>query len=136
MVSEMLINHGTPGQGEGPSGGTMDAERLLRALGVSGKLAGFQPAAYMVERVRSDPRHLRLITKRLYQETASKFGVSAASVERNLRTVIRCCWRQCDRVFLEEIAGTDLWAPPTNSEFLDLLASHLRGLDQCGGAGP
>ena len=104
MVSEMLINHGTPGQGEGPSGGTMDAERLLRALGVSGKLAGFQPAAYMVERGRSDPRHLRLITKRLYQETASKFGVSAASVERNLRTVIHCCWRQCDRVFLEEIA--------------------------------
>ena len=104
MVSEMLTNHGIPGREKNGAGGCTDAEHLLRALGVSGKLAGFQPAAYMVERV--------------------------------LRTVIRCCWRQCDRVFLEEIAGTVLWAPPTNSEFLDLLASHLRGLDQCGGAGP
>lgn len=136
MVSEMLTNHETPGQGDGGSGGSMDAERLLRALGVSGKLAGFQPAAYMVERIRSDPEHLRLITKRLYRETARKFGVSAASVERNLRTVIRCCWRRTGPVLLEQLAGTALWAPPTNSEFLDLLASHLRGRDQGGGAGP
>lgn len=135
MVSEMLTNHETPGQGNDGSSGSMDAERLLRALGVSGKLAGFQPAAYMVERVRSDPGHLRLITKRLYRETARKFGVSPTSVERNLRTVVRCCWRRTGPVLLEEVAGTALWAPPTNSEFLDLLASHLRGRDQ-GGAGP
>ena len=35
----------------------MDAERLLRCLGASGKLAGFPCAAYMVEQVREDPAH-------------------------------------------------------------------------------
>ena len=50
----------------------MDAERLLRCLGASGKLAGFPCAAYMVEQVREDPE------------------------------------------------------PPTNSEFIDILAAFLR----------
>ena len=57
----------------------MDAERLLRCLGASGKLAGFPCAAYMVEQVREDPERIRLITKRLYRETARKFRISGAA---------------------------------------------------------
>ena len=34
----------------------LDAERLLRMLGASGKLAGFRQAAYMIERVRENPK--------------------------------------------------------------------------------
>ena len=66
----------------------MDAERLLRCLGASGKLAGFPCAAYMVEQVREDPERIRLITKRLYRETARKFRISPSSVERDLRTLV------------------------------------------------
>lgn len=43
MVSEMLTSHGIPGREKNGAGGGTDAERLLRALGISGKLAGFQP---------------------------------------------------------------------------------------------
>ena len=46
----------------------LDAERLLRMLGASGKLAGFRQAAYMIERVRDNPEYVQLITKRLYRE--------------------------------------------------------------------
>ena len=45
----------------------LDAERLLRMLGASGKLAGFRQAAYMIERVRDNPEYVQLITKRLYR---------------------------------------------------------------------
>lgn len=104
----------------------MDAERLLRCLGASGKLAGFPCAAYMVEQVREDPERIRLITKRLYRETARKFRISPSSVERDLRTLIRSCWEQPDRSFLEHVAGRALSKPPTNSEFIDILAAFLR----------
>ena len=36
----------------------LDAERLLRMLGASGKLAGFRQAAYMIERVRENPKYM------------------------------------------------------------------------------
>jgi len=48
----------------------LDAERLLRFLGVSGKLSGFYFAVYMLEQVQEKPEYVLLITKRLYSQTA------------------------------------------------------------------
>lgn len=48
----------------------LDAERLLRFLGVSGKLPGFYFAVYMLEQVQEKPEYVLLITKRLYSQTA------------------------------------------------------------------
>ncbi len=106
----------------------MDAERLLRCLGVTGRLAGFRQAIYMVERVREDETCIQSITKCLYPETAKRFGTSAPSVERNLRTVIRACWKQVDHNLLEHIAGSALEQLPTNKDFIDMLAGFLRRL--------
>ena len=108
------------------TGSTDGTPELLRSLGATGKLAGFRCTVYMIERIQENPEQLQLITKRLYRETGKKFGVSAASVERNLRTLIHFCWSRTDHSFLAHIAGTDLRTPPTNSEFLDMLASYLR----------
>jgi hypothetical protein len=104
----------------------MDAEQLLRSLGATGNLKGFHYAVYMIQQVEQDPSTAMLITKRLYLETAKHFGVSAGSVERNLRTVIRVCWTQPDRELLEQLAGRHLYDEPTNSEFLDMVAAFLR----------
>ena len=57
----------------------LDAERLLRLLGVSGKLTGFRYAVYMVEQVRDQPENMILITKRLYAQTAAHFQTSPAA---------------------------------------------------------
>lgn len=104
----------------------MDAEQLLRGLGATGNLKGFAYAIYMIEQVIDDPRSGTLITKCLYPETAKHFNVTAESVERNLRTVIRACWNRPDRNLLEKVAGTHLHRYPTNSEFLDMTAAYLR----------
>ena len=48
---------------------TLDAERLLRLLGVSGKLSGFYFAVYMLEQVQEKPEYVLLITKRLSSST-------------------------------------------------------------------
>lgn len=104
----------------------LDAERLLRLLGVTGKLSGFRYAVYMIEQVRDQPDNVLLITKRLYKQTADHFGTSPSCVERNLRTLIQNCWSHLDHDFLNVIAGTQLMYPPTNSQFIDILAAYLR----------
>ena len=104
----------------------LDAERLLRMLGASGKLAGFRQAAYMIERVLENPKYVQLITKRLYRETAQKFDTSSSCVERNLRTLIQTCWKYPDHSFLDLITGAPLMQAPTNTQFIDMLAAYLR----------
>ncbi len=104
----------------------MEAEELLRRLGITGQLKGFFYGIRMIERVEKDPAAITLITKCLYPEVAKQFGVSAGAVERNLRTVIRACWEKTNHDFLDEIAKTHLTRKPTNSEFLDMAAAYLR----------
>ena len=105
---------------------TLDAERLLRLLGVSGKLSGFYFAVYMLEQVQEKPEYVLLITKRLYKQTAPQFHTASGCVERNLRTLVQACWRQPDHSLLDHIAGCPLSQPPTNSQFIDMLAAYLR----------
>lgn len=105
---------------------TLTTEQLLRSLGATGKLTGFQCTVYMLDRIKEDPSQLQLITKRLYRDAAMQFGTSAVAVERNLRTVVRYCWNRSDHRLWKHIAGTSLQVPPTNSEFLDMLSSYLR----------
>lgn len=104
----------------------LDAERLLRLLGVSGKLSGFYYLVYMLELVKKKPENILLITKRLYRQTAQRFGTNADCVERNVRTLVRACWRQPDHTLLDRISGCPLTQPPTNTEFIDMLAAYLR----------
>ena len=108
----------------------MDAEQLLRGLGVTGKLKGFYQAAYMIEQVKDDPAAAARITRCLYPETAKRFGSSPCTVERNLRTIIRTCWNCPDHSLLEEAAGIHLHRQPTNREFLDMTAAYLRRQNQ------
>ena len=104
----------------------LDSDRLLRLLGVSGKLSGFYYAVYMLEQVQHKPDHVLLITKRLYKQTAQHFETTSGCVKRNLRTLVRACWRQPDHTLLEQIAGRPLRKPPTNMQFLDMLSAYLR----------
>ena len=108
----------------------MDAERLLRMLGATGKLKGFYQAVYMIEQVRDNPAAAALITKRLYPETSKRFDASPSTVERNSRTIIRTCWNWPDHTLLEEVAGTRLYRQPTNSECLDMTAACPRRQSQ------
>lgn len=109
---------------------TLTTERVLRALGVTGKLLGFRYTIYMIERVMESQDRILLITKSLYPEAARHFGVTASSVERALRTLIHVCWERTGHSFLEHIAGTPLGRVPTNSEFLDIVAAYLKRMKQ------
>ena len=74
----------------------LSADRLLRLLGASGKLAGFRYAVYMIEQVRDHPEKIQLVTKNLYMQAAILFDTTPNNVERNVRTLIHACWRYPD----------------------------------------
>lgn len=108
----------------------LTADRLLRSIGGTRTLVGFRYAEYMIERVMQNPDEVQLITKCLYPETARHFGVSNCSVEKALRILIRRCWYQMGSEPLEFVAGRKLTQPPTNAEFIDILAAFLRNRQQ------
>ena len=105
------------------------ADRLLRSIGASGRYTGFDYAVYMIEQVVDSQESIRLITKRLYPETARHFGVKPHSVEHALRTLISACWAHGDRDALNEIAGRPLIQAPSNAEFIDMMAAYIKGMN-------
>lgn len=125
MVS-MAIYFYIPAQKEERVESSLNAEQLLRGMGVTRKLVGFRYVVFMVEQVMDDPDRIQLITKRLYPDTGRQFGVTAMSVERAVRTLIRTCWERSDHSFLEHIAGASIDHIPSNSEFIDMLAGYLQ----------
>ena len=104
------------------------ADRLLRSIGASGRYTGFDYAVYMIEQVVDSQESIRLITKRLYPETARHFGVKPHSVEHALRTLISACWTHGDRDALNEIAGRPLIQAPSNADFIDMMAD-IKGMN-------
>lgn len=104
----------------------MDANKLLRSLGVNGRYIGFRYVKYMIEQILVNPDKIHLVTKRLYPDTAKHFGVSTSSMERAVRTVIQICWERDDRNMLEKMAGHKLERIPTNVEFLDMMVDYIR----------
>ena len=104
------------------------ADRLLRSIGASGRYTGFDYAVYMIEQIVSSQESIHLITKRLYPETARRFGVKPHSVEHALRTLINTCWAYVDRDALNEIAGRPLMQAPSNAEFIDMMAAYIKGM--------
>lgn len=111
------------------SGLPLTPDRLLRCIGASGRLRGFDYAAYMIERVANGQSSVRLITKRLYPETAKLFGVKPKSVERALGTLSLHCWNHGDREAMWEIAGRRLENAPTNADFIDMLAAYIKNMN-------
>ena len=108
------------------NGKPINAERLLRSLGASGRLVGFRYTVSIVEQLLNAPYERHWLTKCIYPETGKSFNVSASSVERAVRSVIDTCWARGDHRTLDYVAGIHLERRPTNSEFLDMLVAFLK----------
>ena len=98
---------------------------LLRSLGITGKYSGYLMTVKACELIMEDESRLLKVTKLLYPEVAKRCGVGKITVERNIRTIVYKAW-DTNRPKLCEIARFELTTPPTATEFLDMLVSHLR----------
>lgn len=97
---------------------------LLHQLGISATYRGFYQTAYAVMLAMEDMDRLLLVTKLLYQDTAKQYHTSVQGVERNIHTVAQVAWKH-NRPMLEQLAHAPLPAPPSPSQLIAMLASHL-----------
>lgn len=98
----------------------------LRRLYIPGNLKGHRCLIVAISQVAEDPRRIDYITKELYPDIATMLGMTSSKVERAIRTAIKRCWEKGGREELEKLAGFHLQRCPTNSDFIDLVASCFR----------
>lgn len=102
-----------------------DILNLLRKLGFRGTYAGFYYLAYGITLAMEDNSYLRRLTTGLYPAIGARYGVSAACVERSLRTLLAAFWKHGNVALLEEVVGYPVPAGTCTGAFIDILTSYL-----------
>lgn len=102
----------------------MSIQEILRQLGITRCYKGFKHTEFAITLAVSDETRLEAVTKEIYMETASRFHCKWTAVERNIRTAVKRAW-QINPGLLTKIAGYPLDAPPTASEFIEIIANHV-----------
>lgn len=98
--------------------------RELLKLGINMNYMGFWFCAYAVYLIAENPARITHIVKSVYVPVSEYFRVSAASVERNIRTVIETLWNE-NPAGLRKYAGYNLQFRPTCSQFISIIAAHV-----------
>src|SRR5699024_9927181 len=89
--------------------------RLLR-IGATPEYVGYPYLLDSILLVWDKPEAGRNITTQVYPAIAQRWGVSAASVERSIRTMIAALWQDQDRRALGQLLGRDYDTPPRSEE--------------------
>lgn len=103
-------------------------ERMIRRLGVSANLIGYEYIIQAISLVCDDPTYVRGITKRLYPDIAKANKSTSARVERAIRHAIEVSMPRADKEYLEEIFSYSYSASrgkPTNAEYIACLAREI-----------
>lgn len=104
---------------------TEQVSGFLLRLGIPKTIDGHVYLAYAIAETIQDQARTDFITKELYPDIARQYSTTASCVERSMRTAVMRCWKS-EREALCEIAGTMLTERPTNSEFIQFVARHIR----------
>lgn len=97
----------------------------LRSFGLSRFYCGFPCAVHAILLVVQDDSRLEKVMSDIYLPTASAFNLDVRNVERNIRTLVQRAW-QVDKKQLSDIAGYKLDGPPSASQFIEIIATHVR----------
>ena len=103
--------------------------KMLHEVGVPAHIKGYQYVCKAIENVVVDPKLLEVVTKELYPGVAKEFGTTPSRVERAIRHAIERAWDGGDLDVLKEYFGNTvscMRGKPTNSEFIAMLAEHIR----------
>jgi two-component system, response regulator, stage 0 sporulation protein A len=104
---------------------------LLRRTGVPAHLQGYRFLKDAVQYVLDNGGDLCAMTKELYPAVARMHDTEPARVERSIRHAIEVAWSRADLGELQRLFGSTInhaRGKPTNSEFVAMLADHLRGI--------
>lgn len=100
-------------------------EILLRSFGIGGRYLGHRQTLIALQLVLENSERMYAVCDEIYAEVARRCRCKTECIERNIRTVIHRAWRT-NKKRLCALAGYELTAEPSVSEFLDLLTAELR----------
>lgn len=103
----------------------LETEFLLHSLGITSNYKGYRILIAAVDIALRDENALNDIMVSIYGGVAEKLGISAASVERNIRTAISHAWELAPNRFYKTL-GWDSTYPPTSSELIALLTEKVK----------
>lgn len=116
-------------QTEEKAGIRHEITRLLLAVGVPAQLNGYQYLREAILMTVQDVEYISSVTKKLYPMLAEQFNATPGSVERSIRHAIETSWSRGSVEKIDDIFGytvDDCKGKPTNSEFIAMLADHVR----------
>ena len=103
--------------------------KSLLALGVPAQLNGYQYLREAIAMVVTNPKGVTAITRQLYPVIAERHNVSNASVERAIRHAIEVSWTRGSVEAIDKMFGYTVnqdKGKPTNSEYIAMVADHIR----------
>lgn len=101
----------------------------IQEIGIPARLMGYKYIRDGIELAVSDPTIIQFMTKKLYPKVAEKFGTTASRAERAIRHAIEVAWDRGDLEIMQKYFGNTVSSAkgkPTNSEFIAMIADHLR----------
>ncbi len=97
----------------------------FRRLGITKRYHGYRQALLAIELAVEDEARLLRVVEQIYGAAAEQCGCGACCVKRDIRTIIYRAWAvNPDR--LKGLAGYPLYAPPSVSEFISVMAAHVQ----------
>ena len=106
----------------------MKIGRVLKELGVSPKLIGYNYILAAIDFQMQDPKWCRGITRKLYPEIARIYETTPIRVERCIRHAVESGWQRGNIEFYQEIFGHTMnlnAGKPSNMEFICTVADYL-----------
>ena len=106
-----------------------DVTNIIHEIGVPAHIKGYQYLRDSIIMSVSDMEMLNSITKILYPTIAKKHQTTPSRVERAIRHAIETSWARGSVEMIDCIFGytvDDCKGKPTNSEFIAMLADHIR----------
>lgn len=111
---------------------TTKIHEVLLSIGIPPNLLGYTYIITAVEFISLNPMYLNVITKGLYADIASKYEVTASSVERAIRHAISVGWSYGNLDYIYQIFKNSVRpdkGTPTNSLFLSRLFYYFNSVE-------
>ena len=111
---------------------TTKVHEVLLCIGIPPNLLGYTYIITALEFISLNPMYLNVITKGLYVDIASKYEVTASSVERAIRHAINVGWTYGNIDFIFKIFKNSVRPDkgvPTNSLFLSRLFYYFNSVE-------
>ena len=128
------VRRGVSGQ-SGEKNGTQPPDietqvtKIIHQIGVPAHIKGYQYLRTAIMLTIADNEIINSVTKILYPSVAKKYATTTSRVERAIRHAIEVAWDRGDIDTLNSYFGYTVQnnrGKPTNSEFIAMIADHLR----------